>query len=182
MKGMYFIGGAGASGKTVAAKQLARESGLPLVELDRCVLPLLRKHDKNTSDEDKMIVFDIIWETVQGFLKLDACFLAECGWMEPDKAAVLRARSNGRFYPVFCGYTDSTIEKRYEKIQADDRHWLTIYDDTFAREFLKRQTVESKQRKALCERKKIPYFDFTDFDNGHALLSNDFSCWRSSLL
>lgn len=177
MSGIYFIGGASASGKSYSAEIFAKDSGLPLIQLDHLARPIKQiKNDETTIDTNNL-VREVTWEVLQYIFALKSSCIVEGGWLEPDKASVFRARSDGFFYPVFCGYDDSQLENRYQKIKEGQRHWILLEDSDWGKKFLEGQSELSIQREKICIRKKIPYFDFTDFDSGMDKLSDNFRKW-----
>lgn len=179
---VIFIGGASASGKSTAARELSSQTNRPYFELDQLynsVNGLLSNGcfpDKVVKD----IVKRVSLEFVCGLIGAEAQCVIEGGWITPKVAAGLTG--DGVFEAVYCGYIDIEAKQRLQTLQSapDNQHWLTKKTDVFALDFLTKQSNDSQWYKNECIDHGLTYFDFSDQNEGSATLLKHFSNERTA--
>lgn len=176
---IYFIGGASASGKSVVARALAAEAQWPIVELDEFYDILDSAFEDHTNLEkatDKIAL-----QVVVQLLAVNAACLVEGGWIDPAPAKKLKDRSQGQFYPVYCGYPNGTVEQRLTMIKREKAHWLAERSKKTARAYLESQIKHSRWYQRQCDQYGLPFFDFSDISVGVAALSANYTDWLRSV-
>ncbi|HRC71365.1 MAG TPA: hypothetical protein PK880_02400 [Candidatus Competibacter sp.] len=175
---IYFIGGASASGKSTAARMLAARDGRAVVELDNFYDILGKVVDDQGALEK--VTQKIALEVVARLLSADAFCIVEGGWIDPSKARKLKEASDGRFYPVYCGYPRLKVEARFKMIRKKKVHWLAEKSAKAAHSFLQEQIKLSRWYRKECKRYDLPFFDFSTVEDGVAALSVNYTRWWES--
>lgn len=176
---IYFIGGASASGKSVVAKMLAAKDQCSIVELDE-FYDILEGTFKDHAGLEE-VTGKIALQVVAELLAVNAVCLVEGGWIDPAQAKKLKDRTQGRFYPVYCGYPNGDVEQRLAMIKQEKSHWLAEKSKKTARAYLASQIEDSRRYQRQCEKYELPFFDFSDVNAGTAALSANYTAWQGSL-
>jgi hypothetical protein len=165
---VIFIGGASASGKSTAARDLSSKTDRPYLELDR-LYNSVKDILSNSGLPDKVvkdITKSVSLEFVRGLIGAETQCVIEGGWITPKVAAGLT--SDSVFEAVYCGYTDIKAAERLQNIKSapGDQHWLSKKPDEFALDFLTKQIADSQSYKNQCQEHGHTYFDFSDQTTG----------------
>lgn len=171
---VYFVGGASASGKSVATRQMAIESGLPRIELDGLYNALEQDCDEKTRQRVMKTSTRVY---IQQLLDAGASMIVEGGWMWPDVAAELVQQSNGRLSAVFCGYPNATAADKLKAIRnygQAPKHWLARKDKDWALSWIEKQISGSREYEDAAAKVNLHFFDFSDVSSGNAQLLNHF--------
>ncbi|MBL8251594.1 MAG: hypothetical protein JNK31_07995 [Candidatus Competibacter sp.] len=175
---IYFIGGASASGKSVAARKLVAGDGRAIIELDNFYDILASALADHVILEK--VTGKIAAEAVIQLLAANAFCLVEGGWIDPSRASKLKDKSEGRFYPVYCGYAHGKVKERLRIIKNGKNHWLAEQSGKAARDFLRSQIELSRWYRKQCEKYALPFFDFSSVEEGMAALVADYGRWQAA--
>jgi hypothetical protein len=172
---IYFVGGVSAAGKSTVTQRLADMSGYRIVALDD-LYNFLRAgmNDRHSSEEvTRKITIDII----EQFLAFETTCIMEGGWILPDKAKELKDRHGEEFYPVFCGYPNADVSERMELIKSGKVHWLCETSKEYLNAWVQEQAEESQWFQDECAKYEIPFFDFSNVEEGSAALTTNYTQW-----
>lgn len=172
---IYFIGGPSAAGKSTVAAAVAQEHDLNVITLDD-FHNVLREHGL-TGEPLKDATREISRRLVVELANSGARCVVEGSWVSSELAFILR--NQAAFHPVFIGYPRADPRARLAQLWSNKSngaaHWLSSQKDVDALQFLTSQVNDSALFRADCERLKIDFFDFTDFDAGTARLKSHFA-------
>lgn len=176
-KGIYFIGGASASGKSTCAHLLAEEFDVNTIELDD-IFDVIKQA---VGDEDTgvNITNKVAPYCVKQFIKSGVTGILEGGWLNPKQASKIAAQYGSKFQPVYCGYTNADIPARLAMIFERGDHWLAEMDHQEALDWLKDQIEASRWYASGCKKYNLPFFDFSDFTKGCRQLRKHYKSWRA---
>lgn len=179
-RGIYFIGGASASGKSFCTGELKQKFGVKNIELD----DLYNVIKPAVSDDSvaKNITKDVVLFCVKKFLEASVTGILEGGWINPSVAFEISNISGSQFQAVYCGYPNADVELRLETIISHGKHWLTRKDRATAIEWLNNQTAASRWYEDECKKYGIPFFDFSDVMAGSSQLHDHYSAWHTRSL
>jgi 2-phosphoglycerate kinase len=172
---IYFVGGVSAAGKSTVTKKLSDMSGHRIVALDD-LYNFLRAsmNDRRVSKEvTRKITIDII----EQFLAFETTCITEGGWILPDKAKELKDRHGEQFYPVFCGYPNADVSERMRLIKSGKVHWLCETSKEYLITWVQEQAEESQWFQDECAKYKLPFFDFSNVEEGSAALMANYTQW-----
>ncbi|MBK8507199.1 MAG: hypothetical protein V9G63_11465 [Candidatus Competibacter sp.] len=122
----------------------------------------------------------IALEAAAQLLAADAFCIIEGGWIDPAQARKLKDKSEGRFYPVYCGYPTGKVKERFKMIKNGNSHWLVEESEKSACAYLRAQIKLSQWYRKQCKKHDLPFFDFSKVEDGVAALSSDYFNWRLS--
>ena len=176
-RGIYFVGGASASGKSTCTARLAGEAGVGRIELDGFYNVI--RHGVRNESALKAVAQDVVAFSLKKLVEADVGGILEGGWIEPAQAAELAALQPKRFCPVYCGYPNADVAARLEMILRHGKHWLTARDRPTALAWLEQQVDGSRWYQSECRAYGIPYFDFSDMDEGSRQLRGHYLAWRT---
>ena len=176
-QGVYFIGGASASGKSTCAHLLAEEFGVHTIALDN-IFDVLKQA---VGDEDTgvKITNDVAPFCVKKFIQSGVTGIVEGGWIAPKQASKIAAQYGSRFQPVYCGYANADIQARLAMILESGDHWLAEMDQQEALDWLEDQIKASQWYASKCKKYNLPFFDFSDFTKGYRQLRKHYKSWRA---
>ena len=161
------IGGASASGKSTVAKMMARELGIPLIELD----PIFDAVTGGRSATAVASTEGICEALLSGLVRAGANCVVEGGWIQPEIADKYRGAG---LQAVFCGYPNAIAEDRLESMRGG-RHWMTKIDDrNEAIGLVQKQIEDSRSYKTRAERFSFDFIDFGDIAAGIAAIRSKF--------
>ena len=176
---IYFIGGASASGKSVVASRLAELDLLTVIELDRFYDLLSRTlHNREVLAK---VTERVAREVATQLVRCNARGVLEGGWIYPARAKQLRTEFKGRFYPVYCGYPHADARERLALIKERNQHWLAEEPKKTALAYLKEQIEESRWYEKECKKYALPFFDFSNIEEGTQALERHYHDWYRSL-
>lgn len=175
---IYFVGGASASGKSTATRELALEHDVPRIELDVLYNRLDFIEDLALRQQTMQTVTETL---LRELVDADADMIVEGGWMWPTVAARLVQESEGRFCAVYCGYPNVSPEARLEMLRAHPgtKHWVVGKSETEALQWLELQIKGSAECKEAAENEGLEFFDFGVPQDGSQRLLMKYRDWRS---
>lgn len=175
-RGIYFIGGASASGKSAIATILTNEFGDKHIELDGIYDVI--SHAVDNEKAAMQITTDVVILCMKKWIEYGVDGIVEGGWIDPSQAAKLVARYKKKFHPVYCGYPRADIADRLAMITATGDHWLAEINRQAARDWLAKQVAGSRWYESECAKFKIPFFDLSDLPAGSHQLQDHYRAWR----
>lgn len=171
---LYLLGGAARSGKSIIARRILLEKGIPFFCLDHLAagaastLPQLQID----LDSDDASVGEKIWPLVKAtarvIIKDQLDYLLEGASLQPAHARELVAEFPTRVKACFVGYANAEIQQKLEQVRRygggpDD--WMAQFDDATVRGELERLKMVSESLRLECEKYQLQYFETsTDFE------------------
>jgi predicted kinase len=160
------IGGASAAGKSTVAKVIARELGVPLIELD-LIFDAISNCEAATAATSTQGICETL---LSGLVSAGANCVVEGGWIQPEIAEKYRGAG---LQAVFCGYPNATAEDRLKAMQGG-HHWMTKIDPKDAIRLLEKQIKDSNSYRVRAEKLSFDFIDFGDISAGTAAMRSKF--------
>jgi len=165
---IYFLGGAARSGKTAAARQFLRETGIPYFPLDLLMMGFANGMPELGVDPeaDEMQLARQLWPVVRGMAQaLDEDridYLFEGAQLLPADVSALCQAVEGRARAVFLGFADLDPQAKLRQIRQyggglDD--WMRHYDDVRVLEEVQRMIQQSRWLREECARLGLGYIE-----------------------
>ena len=171
---LYLLGGTARSGKSIIARRILAERGIPFFCLDHLAIgaantiPQLQI-DLDSDDES---VGEKIWPLVKAMAKViikdNIPYLLEGASLQPRYANELVYEFPTQVYACFIGYADTEIQRKFEQVKRygggpDD--WMMQFDDGIVRKELERLKAVSESLRQECQKFKLRYFETSkDFE------------------
>lgn len=182
---LYILSGTSRSGKTLAAKEFLKKSGIPYMSVDAIMMgftngiPEYGIHDRLWPNEiaEKMWPFfkamceNMIWSQVDYVLEGEAFLphlLSQLIDNNPDKVQV-----------AFMGYSEANLEQKIKDIKAYScgiGDWLIDEPDDYIESHIKNMIDYSVFINKECAKHRVPYFEISnDFEISIHRVVNSFT-------
>lgn len=170
---LYLVSGASRSGKTMIARQIFKQRGIPYVSLDWIVMgftngmPQCGIHEKLFPGEIAERLSNFLKAMCDGMLWTGEDIVIEGEAILPEVARDLLDSNPGRIKACFLGYADIEVEEKVKEAkvhQTDERDWLLKEPDEVIHRHIKNMVEYSRKVKLECAKHNVQYFDTsTDF-------------------
>ena len=171
---LYFISGASRSGKSIVAKKLASQKGIPYVSLDWIMMgftngiPEYGVHDKLFPDEIAKKLWDFFKAMSESMLFVGDDCVIEGEALLPELLIELIEAYPNEIKVCFMGFTHADIDRKVQDIKmfsTGKNDWMEDEPDAYVRDHVSNMIAHSKMIKKACRAKKIQYFDTSnDFE------------------
>ena len=180
---LYLVSGTSRSGKTLIARKLLADHGIPYLSLDWLMMgfndgiPDYGIHHLLWPNE----IAEKMWPFLQGMIDcmlVDGMdYVIEGEAMLPRLVADLVEKHPGKVRAVFVGYTEISAKDKVALVKQysdGENDWLTSKPDDYIRDHIENMIGYSKTIKKGCERHGLPYFDTSEDFPGAIEAAMDF--------
>ncbi len=165
---LYLISGASRSGKSILAKKIAANKGIPYLSLDWIMMgftngiPEYGIHDKLFPDEIAERLWGFLKAMLESMIYIKTDCVIEGEAMLPELLVELSKEYKEELKICFLGFTDADIDQKSEEIRnfSDNTNdWLEDKSDAYIADHVKNMIVHSKQIRRSCEENNMRYLD-----------------------
>jgi hypothetical protein len=164
---LYVLGGAPRSGKSLVARRLLRECGLPYFPTDALMmglrngLPELRLPSGNPRATG-----DRLWPVVRAMVMslhwTRETYLLEGDLLLPEHVATLQPVLQDELRACWLGYADIGVAEKVAQLRlfpAGPNDWLRDASDEQHQRLVARMRTYSRELRDACAARGFPYFD-----------------------
>lgn len=171
---LFLLGGAARSGKSIIARRILAEKGIPFFCLDHLAISVANAIPQLQIDldSDDEAVGEKIWPLVRAMAKAiikdRIPYLLEGASLQPKHAIELVSEFPFQVRAGFVGYADTEIQRKFEQVKRygggpDD--WMMQFEDSIVRKELERLKMVSETLRQECEKYELRYFEIaTEFE------------------
>ncbi len=165
---LYLIGGTSRSGKSLMARNLLKEKGIPYLPLDALVmgfthgLPEYRLHDKLFPDEIAKRMWPFVKAMCENLIFVGKDYAVEGEALLPADVSDLMNRHRNQIKACFLGYTEIDAAKKMQEIKTYSEgpsDWLVSESDAYILDHITHMIKYSQFLKESCRTHKLTYFD-----------------------
>ena len=175
-KMLYIVGGVARSGKSIIARQMLAEAGVPYFSLDFLMMGLARgipeaKVDPEAPSHEVAIrMWPVVRALSVNILETGVDYLIEGDSVLPAHIQELAAAFPNQLRPCFIGYPTAEPLPKIEAIRSHSalpNDWLSAYPPEQILEFIKSMITFSRSLQEQCQENCIPFFDVSErFNEG----------------
>lgn len=165
---LLLLGGTARSGKSIIARRVLLERGIPFFCLDHLAHGAARAIPQLQIDldGDDASVGERTWPLVRSvaemIIKDRIDYLLEGALLRPRHARELLSDYPARIRACFTGYAEADVEQKFEQVRQfgggpDD--WMMRFDNGRVRSELERLKSESQILREECDRFQLHYFE-----------------------
>lgn len=165
---LYLISGTSRSGKTIMARTLLAEHGLPYLSLDWLMMgfndgiPEYGIHHLLWPHEIARKMWPFLSGMTANMIFDGMDYVIEGEAMLPELIAELVEKHPGKVKGVFVGYTDISVKDKValvKKYSDGEDDWLTKESDNYIEDHIANMVGYSKTIKQECAKHSLPFFD-----------------------
>lgn len=165
---LYLVSGSSRSGKSMIARRILKQTGLPYLSLDWIMMgftngmPEFGIHDKLWPNEIAARLDKFLLAMCENILWAEEGLVIEGEAILPGSARILLDKHPGRVRACFLGYTSVDIETKMAEAKAypaGKNDWLLEESDETIRQHLENMVAYSKKVERQCKKHRIRYFD-----------------------
>ena len=165
---LFLVGGASRSGKTLIARRILADKGIPYLSLDWLMMgfndgiPGHGIHHLLWPNEIAEKMSPFLQGMINCMLVDGMDYVIEGEAMLPEHVAAWADKNPGSVKAVFVGYTEIDAEKKVAQVKEygdNDNDWLTGKPDDYIRDHVENMIAYSKMIKDGCDRHGLPYVD-----------------------
>jgi hypothetical protein len=172
---LYLLGGASRAGKSLLARRLTQERGVPYLSLDILMMGLANGVPEFGLDPDDSGVVrgEKLWPLLRAMcvniLETEVTYLFEGDLLLPAHAAELAREHGAAVRSCFLGYTHVSLEEKLHEIRTfrgGPNDWVSDSSDAYILSLIAEMTEFSRYLERECKQHRLPYIDhrgdFTD--------------------
>lgn len=165
------IGGAARSGKTIVARRLLEEHGVPYFCVDYFVSALDRGAPELgiEAESPSWVRAEALWPRIEPMLRniveVEPEYTVDGDALLPRGVALLQETYGDRVGACFLGYASSTPERKLTEIRAfagGVNDWIRDKSDSYVLALAREMIDFSEYIRRECATFGIPYFDVSD--------------------
>lgn len=165
---LYLISGASRSGKTIIAKKVSAQLGIPYLSLDWIMMgftngiPEYGIHDKLFPDEIAQRLWSFLKAMAESMIHVETDCVIEGEAILPELMIELAKEYPDKMKICFLGYTDVNVDKKFKEIKKfsnEKNDWLEDKSDSYIKDHVKNMIVHSRKIKKSCIDFSMGYFD-----------------------
>lgn len=165
---LYIISGASRSGKTIIAKKVSAQKGIPYLSLDWIMMgftngiPEYGIHDKLFPDEIAHRLWNFLKAMLKSMIHDDTDCVIEGEAILPELIIELAKEYPDKLAICFLGYTYVDIDNKFKEIKNfsnGKNDWLEDKSDAYILDHIKNMVVHSRRIKKSCEENSLRYFE-----------------------
>ncbi len=170
---LYIISGASRSGKTILAKKVAAQKGIPYLSLDWIMMGFTNGileygiHDKLFPDEIAQRLWSFLKAMFESMIYVETDCIIEGEAILPELIIELLKEHPDKLAICFLGYTNVNIDKKVKEIRdfsIEKKDWLEDKTEAYIKDHVENMMAHSKQIKKSCTKNSLHYIDTsTDF-------------------
>lgn len=168
---LYIISGSSRSGKTIIAKKVAAQKGIPYVSLDWIMMgftngiPEYGLHDKLFPDEIARRLWSFLKAMLESMIYVETDCVIEGEAILPELILELKKEYPDKLTICFLGYTVVDVDQKFKEIKTfskEKNDWLADESDAYIKDHVKNMIAHSRNIKRSCEEHNLKYFDTSD--------------------
>jgi hypothetical protein len=168
---LYVISGASRSGKTIIAKKISNQKGIPYLSLDWIMMgftngiPEYGIHDKLFPDEIAQRLWSFLRAMFESMIYVKTDCVIEGEAILPELIIELKKKYPDKLRVCFLGFTNVDVEKKSKEIRdfSDKKNdWLADKSDAYIIDHVKNMKLHSKLIKKSCNEYRLKYFDTSE--------------------
>ena len=168
---LYFISGASRSGKTIIAKKISTQKGIPYLSLDWIMMgftngiPEYGVHDKLFPDDIAKRLWSFLNAMFESMIAVNTDCIIEGEALLPELIIQLSKKHPGKTRVCFLGYLDVDIDQKVQEIRdfsSKENDWLADKSDAYVVDHVNNMIAHSKTIKQSCEENNVQYFDTSE--------------------
>ena len=168
---LYVISGASRSGKTIIAKKVSAQKGIPYLSLDWIMMgftngiPEYGIHDKLFPDEIAQRLWGFLKAMFESMIYVETDCVIEGEAILPELISELLKEYPDKLTICFLGYTDVNVDKKTKEIRDfsnEKNDWLADKSDAYIMDHVKNMIAHSGIIKKSCKENNIRYFDTSE--------------------
>jgi len=165
---IYVISGTSRSGKTLIAKKMMKQCGIPYISLDWLVMgftngiPEYGINDKLWPNEIAEIFWDFLKAMCENMIWTETDYIIEGEAVLPERIDELLKKYPGSIKVCFVGYTNINVSEKVKYVynySYGKKDWLTNESDDYIERHISNMIEYSERIKISCEKYGIRYFD-----------------------
>jgi len=165
---LYLISGASRSGKTIIAKQLSVQMGIPYMSLDWIMMgftngiPEYGIHDKLFPDEIAERMWSFLKAMFESMIYVDTDCIIEGEALLPELTYELLKKYPNKIKICFVGYKDVSVQRKTNDIinfSTGNGDWLIDKSQDYIIDHTKNMISYSKRIESSCRKLNLKYFD-----------------------
>ena len=165
---LFLVSGASRSGKTLIARKILAENGIPYLSLDWLMMgfntgmPEAGIHHLLWPNEIATKMAPFLNGMIDCMLVDGMDYVIEGEAMLPESVADLIEKHPDAIKAVFLGYAVTDVTDKVELIKkhsTGENDWLTRESDEYIQDHVGNMVAYSKMIKSGCEKHGLPYFD-----------------------
>ncbi len=168
---LYIVGGVARSGKSIVARAMLAQQGVPYFSLDFLMMGLARGlpqagvDPEAPSDEIARRIWPVVEAMSVNILEVGIDYLIEGDSVLPAQIHALGSAHPSLVRPCFIGYPRVDPEAKIAAMRANSalpNDWISIYPPTTILSFIQAMIALSQQFEIQCRESSIPFFDVSD--------------------
>ncbi len=165
---LYLLSGTSRSGKTMIAKKILKQSGIPYLSLDWIVMgftngmPQCGIHDKLFPDEIAEQLWKFLQAMCENMLWEGEDYVIEGEAILPELTRTLMDDNPKKVKACFLGYAHVTVAEKVKETKVfsvGKRDWLTNESDETIHRHIENMVQYSRKVKSQCAKHNVRYFD-----------------------
>ncbi|MGB5377412.1 hypothetical protein [Muriicola sp.] len=165
---LYIISGASRAGKTILAKKIAAQKGIPYLSLDWIMMgftngiPEYGVHDLLFPDEIAQRLWGFLKAMMESMIYVETDCVIEGEALLPELLKELVTKHPNKLRVCFLGYTEVSIDKKWKEIRAyssEKNDWLADKPDAYVRDHIQNMITHSGNIKSSCKAHNLCYLD-----------------------
>lgn len=165
---LYLIGGASRSGKSIVARRLLHERGIPYFSLDFLMMGLVNGLPELGFDPDQpsRVTAEKLWPLLRAvlvnILETEVDYLIEGDTILPQHVSELAQRFGPAIRACFIGYAEVAPGQKLADIRTFGGHpndWVSDYPDDYVLALVASMIQFSDYLSQTCAQFNLPYFD-----------------------
>ena len=168
---LYLVSGTSRSGKTLIARKILAERGIPYLSLDWLMMgfndgiPEYGIHHLLWPDEIAKKMAPFLQAMIDCMLVDGVDYVIEGEAMLPELTAAWNSKHPDRIKAAFVGYTSISASDKLALVKehsTGENDWLTEKPDEYIEDHINNMIAYSKKIKSECEEHGLSYFDTSE--------------------
>lgn len=165
---IYLISGASRSGKSIVAKRLMSQTGIPYMPIDSLMMgfmngiPSMGVHDKLWPDEIAEKIWSFLRAVCENMIDNDIDYIFEGEAILPHNVIKLIDMYPDKIKVCFMGFCNISVEQKIidvKKYSNGKKDWLVSQNENYIRSHIENMIFYSRTIKEECEKFDIKYID-----------------------
>jgi len=165
---LYIISGASRTGKTIIAKKVAAQKGIPYLSLDWIMMgftngiPEYGIHDKLFPDDIARRLWSFLKAMLESMIYVETDCVIEGEAILPELIIELYKEYPDKLNLCFLGYTEVDVDQKFKEIRAFSKEtsdWMADESDAYVKDHVKNMIAHSRKIQCSCKEYNLKYFD-----------------------
>ncbi|MGB5646109.1 hypothetical protein [Muriicola sp.] len=168
---LYIISGASRAGKTILAKKIATQKGIPYLSLDWIMMgfsngiPEYGVHDLLFPDDIAHRLWGFLKAMMESMIYVETDCVIEGEALLPELLIELVTKYPNELRVCFLGYTRVPMDKKCSEIRAyssEKSDWLADKPDAYVIDHVQNMMAHSSKIKSSCTTHNLRYLDTSE--------------------